>query len=346
MYARAASWLCPTAQDRARALDAGGRVKQARTIAAAACAVALVATAPWVGWWLLLLLAIVTLNLATLDRRMGRAGRPEWVAARSMLLVLAVLAVGAALSGGANSPLLPWLVFPSAVAAARFRPTVIIAFASLTAAVMVAVGLAVDAGIVIDDPSRLIMCVTLVAGVTAITTALTRGELEHRHRAALDPLTGLLNRESLETRVAEIEQQARLSGDPVSLVVLDLDHFKRVNDEQGHATGDRVLCEVAYEMRKSLRSFELVYRIGGEEFLVLLPGVDLAGAIEIGDRIRVAISESTDLTISAGVASAAGGDLEYDALFHAGDAALLQAKRDGRDRLATAGFAHEASYAL
>ena len=114
---------------------------------------------------------------------------------------------------------------------------------------------------------------------------LTEGELEHRDRAVLDPLTGLLNRSSLESRAVEIEQQARLTGGPVSLVLLDLDRFKRVNDTHGHERGDAVLRDVAYEIRKSLRSFELIYRIGGEEFLVLLPGVALHEAVEVAERV-------------------------------------------------------------
>src|SRR6185437_10636782 len=110
-----------------------------------------------------------------------------------------------------------------------------------------------------------------------------------------------------------------------SLIVLDLDRFKQVNDSHGHERGDSVLREVAYEIRKSLRSFELVYRIGGEELLVLLPGVDLSEALEIAERVRHAVQEARpgdlDLTVSAGVATDAGGDISYDALFRAADAA-------------------------
>ena len=103
----------------------------------------------------------------------------------------------------------------------------------------------------------------------------------------LDPLTGLLNRASLDSRAAEIEQQARLTDSAVALVMLDLDRFKRVNDEYGHERGDAVLRDAAYEIRKSLRSFELVYRIGGEEFLLLLPGADLDAGVEVAERVRM-----------------------------------------------------------
>jgi diguanylate cyclase (GGDEF)-like protein len=114
-----------------------------------------------------------------------------------------------------------------------------------------------------------------------------------------------------------------------------------VNDTHGHERGDVVLREVAYEIRKSLRSFELVYRLGGEEFLVLLPGVELGGAVEIAERIRRAVASARpgdlELTLSAGVASTAGGRLSYEELFRAADGALFAAKRAGRDRVEVAG---------
>ena len=156
----------------------------------------------------------------------------------------------------------------------------------------------------------------------------------------LDPLTGLLNRASLESRAAEIEQQARLTDGAVSVVILDLDRFKRVNDEYGHETGDAVLRDAAYEIRKSLRSFELVYRIGGEEFLLLLPGADLDAGLEVAERVRLAVASARpgdlDLTLSAGVATGAGAAVRYEELFRAADQALLDAKRKGRDRVVAA----------
>ena len=338
---RISAWLCPTEQHRARAREAGERVRIARSIAAVACGISLVATAPFESWGFLILFAVVAVTLLTLERRMRASERPELLAAQAQLLILAVLALGAGLSGGAESPALPWMILPVATAAARFRPTVVVAGAGITAAAMAGVSLAVDAQGVVDDPTRLISAITLLIGLTAITTALMEGELEHRDRAVLDPLTGLLNRASLEARVREIEEQAHLTGGAVSLVVLDLDRFKRVNDTFGHERGDAVLRDVAYEIRKSLRSFEQVYRIGGEEFLVLLPGVPLVEAVQLAERVREAVSEANPgglaMSISAGVAAGAGGDIRYDELFRAADGAMLDAKRAGRDRVHAVG---------
>ena len=338
---RISSWLCPTEPHRARALEAGPRVRTARTMAAGACGLSLLATAPFVGWWFLVLFAVSALVLGTADRRIERAPRPELVMMLNALLILAVLTVGTALSGGEQSPALPWMVLPVALSAARFRPQVVVAGAGITAAAMFGACVLVDAQAVVSDPTRLISSLTLLIAVTAIMTALMESELEHRDRAVLDPLTGLLNRASLDARVREIEEQAHLTGGAVSLILLDLDCFKDVNDTYGHKRGDAVLRDVAYEIRKSLRSFELVYRIGGEEFLVLLPGVDLTESLEIAERVRHSVEDSRpgdlDLTVSAGVATDAGGHISYDALFREADTALFEAKRAGRNRVETAG---------
>jgi diguanylate cyclase (GGDEF)-like protein len=338
---RISAWLCPTEQHRVRAREAGARVRRARSVAAAACGVALLAIVPFEGWWTLLLFGTAALTLGTLEVRMRRSERPELIAAQGMLVILAVLAVGVGFSGGEDSPALPWMILPVATAAARFRPQVVVVGAGITAAVMFGVSVGVDAQAVIDDPRQLISAVTLLVWITAIASALTEGELEHRDRAVLDSLTGLLNRSSLDSRAVEIEQQARLTGGPVSLVLLDLDRFKRVNDTYGHERGDAVLRDVAYEIRKSLRSFELVYRIGGEEFLVLLPGVALTEGVEVAERVRLAVIDARpgdlDMTISGGVAAGAGESLRYAQLFRDADLALLKAKRGGRDRVEVAG---------
>jgi diguanylate cyclase (GGDEF)-like protein len=338
---RISTWLCPTDHHRDRALEANGRVRTARTLAAGTCGIALVTVAPFVSWWFLALFVPVALLVLTADRRLERAKRPELVMALNALAVLAVTTLGTGLSGGESSPALAWMILPVALSAARFRPQVVIVGAAITAAAMFGVCLAIDAQGLVDDPTLLISALTLLIAITAIMTALMEGELEHRDRAVLDPLTGLLNRASLDARVLEIEEQAHLTGGAVSLILLDIDGFKQVNDNHGHKRGDAVLSDVAFQIRKSLRSFELVYRIGGEEFLVLLPGVDLSEALEIAERVRHAVEESRpgelELTISAGVATDAGGHITYDALFREADEALLEAKRGGRNRVETAG---------
>ena len=101
-----------------------------------------------------------------------------------------------------------------------------------------------------------------------------KSDLEHRSSSVIDPLTGMLNRNALQTRIAELVAQAAILREPVALIVGDLDNFKAINDGHGHAAGDVVLKDVAYRMRKALRAYDLAYRLGGEEFLIILPGAD------------------------------------------------------------------------
>jgi diguanylate cyclase (GGDEF)-like protein len=167
-------------------------------------------------------------------------------------------------------------------------------------------------------------------------------ELQFRSESVLDPLTGLLNRKGLEARFAEIAEQARLLDSPVCLVMCDLDNFKQVNDDHGHERGDAVLRDVSYEMRKSLRSFELIYRLGGEEFLVLLPGIDLPRGIEIAETLRVAVERTRSgpvaVTASFGVSVATRQAIEFGALYRAADDALYRAKDAGRNVVVGSGL--------
>jgi diguanylate cyclase (GGDEF)-like protein len=167
-----------------------------------------------------------------------------------------------------------------------------------------------------------------------------QSDVEHRDEAVIDQLTGMLNRHALARRAGELEQQSLVSGEPVAVVVADIDCFKHLNDTLGHAVGDAVLRDLAYTLRKQLRAFDLAYRIGGEEFLILVPGSDPVKGASLAERIRMAIAEETfagnKLTISLGVAGTQRGEpFDYDSSFAAADAALYDAKRGGRNRVVT-----------
>jgi diguanylate cyclase (GGDEF)-like protein len=147
-----------------------------------------------------------------------------------------------------------------------------------------------------------------------------------------DGLTGLMNRRSFENRARIL----RSNGTDYAFVMADLDHFKGLNDTHGHETGDRALRVFAETLRESVRAEDLVCRYGGEEFTVLLPGVDLAEAVEIMDRVRESLARTTrrgdvpSFTASYGVAeSTVASDFE-DLLLRA-DRALFAAKDAGRD---------------
>jgi diguanylate cyclase (GGDEF)-like protein len=334
------SWLCPTELDRSRVVDASDRVRTIRRVGTISVGLALLATAPWIGWWTLGLLLLSMLNFANVERRIRTSSRPEVVSACAIVITLGLIGAGVALSGGPRSPALPWMALPAGMVAARFRPQVVIAVLVLTIVAMAAVTVGVDPGATMADPVYLIAALALLSGVVSIVWALQSAELHHRDEAILDPLTGLLNRHALAPRFAEISQQAALTGQPVSMVLCDVDTFKAVNDEHGHDRGDAVLRDIAYALRKQLRSFELVYRLGGEEFLIVLPGIGRQGGEVTAERLRAAVETTRPtgipVTVSFGVSAAGGARVDYDELFRAADAALYDAKRAGRNQVVVA----------
>jgi diguanylate cyclase (GGDEF)-like protein len=149
----------------------------------------------------------------------------------------------------------------------------------------------------------------------------------------IDPLTGLLNRRGLDERFgAELARAAREER-PLSVVAIDIDHFKRINDTHGHDAGDRALARLASTLSEQTRGADLTARVGGEEFLIVLPGTGAERAHEFAERLRVVVDEHLPFTISAGVAAADEPTTAF-ALTEAADVALYAAKRGGRNRVA------------
>lgn len=331
------SWLCPTELDRSRAVDANERVRNIRLCGIAFVGVALIVSTPWAGYWVLIPFLFTGINLITVERRLSRSPRPERVSAWAMLTTLLTIGIGVAMSGGSHSPALSWMVLPVLISAARFRPQVVAVGIGLTVAAIVLATLAATPTATIADPVPTIATLALLAGVVSPVWALQAAELHHRSEAIIDPLTGLLNRNALGPRFLELAYQAKLADRPVCMVLCDVDGFKQINDEHGHGRGDAVLRDIAYEIRKRLRSFELVYRLGGEEFLILLPGIARDSGMQIAERLRVTIERARPgglpITLSFGLSAARGVDVDYDCLFTAADEALYEAKRAGRNRV-------------
>ena len=157
-----------------------------------------------------------------------------------------------------------------------------------------------------------------------------------RRRAVLDALTGLHNRASLSDsarRMAAFDEQ--LGTPQMAAVMVDIDHFKAINDTYGHLTGDRVLQHVAHAITESVRPSDLIFRYGGEEFLILLAHVDPATARQAAERIRARIAvplESFSISVSVGVANRVAGE-GHESLIERADQALYLAKSRGRDRV-------------
>jgi diguanylate cyclase (GGDEF)-like protein len=183
----------------------------------------------------------------------------------------------------------------------------------------------------------------LLAGVVAqASTALDNALLLETmsHQARHDNLTGLLGHrafhESLDERLDVDEPDAKFT-----LATIDIDDFKLVNDEHGHPAGDAALCEVADALRLSVRDHDTVFRVGGEEFAVLLPGLTAADALPVAERLRAAVAEAPfepSLRVSIGLASWPRDAADRDTLLERADAALYAAKRAGKDRTVLAAY--------
>ncbi|WP_062202774.1 PleD family two-component system response regulator [Aureimonas sp. AU12] len=170
--------------------------------------------------------------------------------------------------------------------------------------------------------------------------SLRRSLQETIELATVDPLTGLYNRRFLDSHLAHAIERLRTEGKTLSLMIADIDHFKQINDGWGHDAGDDVLRQFAARAQHSIRAGDLACRIGGEEFVVLMPDVDCAAAEAIAERLRVTVAEETfqigderiSVTVSVGFATLTPGDTDATLLKRA-DLALYEAKRGGRNRV-------------
>jgi diguanylate cyclase (GGDEF)-like protein len=159
--------------------------------------------------------------------------------------------------------------------------------------------------------------------------------------AATDALTGALNRRALEIEAARELARSGRTNAPLSLILLDIDHFKQLNDSFGHPAGDAALCALVDLMKATLRSTDVIARTGGEEFLALLPGTDVQEAQEVAERLRQAIEalrvpvtqSLLQFTASMGVAQVNVSDQDFETVRERADQLLYQAKRAGRNRV-------------
>jgi diguanylate cyclase (GGDEF)-like protein len=177
--------------------------------------------------------------------------------------------------------------------------------------------------------------------IVALQEDLLRTQDELRHQASHDRLTGLWNRGRILDQLARELLRARREEAPLSVLVADIDHFKRINDTYGHAAGDAVLQEVSRRMLAALRGSDMLGRYGGEEFLIVLPRADVAGGCDVAERLRSVVEAQpfTDdggdyrVTVSIGVGCSAASGFEATTLVRDADQALYRAKALGRNRV-------------
>jgi diguanylate cyclase (GGDEF)-like protein len=323
--------------DRERLIDMDRRIAPVRRNALGVLAVALLILGPWLGFWTLIPLVFAAIVFGVASGRMEQSDRPEYWMFGAWVGSEVIMGAAVALSGGPTIPTMSWFAIPVVTLSARFSARGVIVGVVIALALMLVVAFGVDAHAVIDNPPLLIAPAALVIAMAMLSTALMRSDVEHRGEAVVDPLTGMLNRGALSQRVVELEKQSEISAEPIGVILGDVDDFKAVNDSLGHAVGDTVLKDVAAIVRHQLRAFDLAYRFGGDEFLILLPGADLAKSLELAELLRKEVSSARagsglNVTMSLGVAASQGeGRFDYSWVFSVADAALYGAKRAGGD---------------
>lgn len=339
--ARDGTWLVRDAIGRAHLVDIVARTQEFNKLTSSLITLAILSMVPWVGWQMLIPVVLSGLVVEAGTRAALTHHRPEYLFLGSFVLMQCGAAAAVLIAGPEILFALP--IFAIAMfgcgASLPGRGTAILVLTGSLS--MIAAALVVGGAEVQANPTILAFPVFLTVALGLVGSAMGARVAELRVAAVSDGLTGALNRVALEARIAELRQQPA-GRELVAVVVADLDRFKAINDAHGHDTGDLVLAEVAQRMRSELRAFDALYRIGGEEFVILLPGTGADVAAAVAERIRAAVAREPaaglGVTLSLGVAdSPEGAPFDYDATFAMADGALLAAKRAGRDRVVVTG---------
>jgi diguanylate cyclase (GGDEF)-like protein len=193
------------------------------------------------------------------------------------------------------------------------------------------------------NPVELEIRLSSMLRIKELTDQLQEANARLAQLAVTDPLTGLANRRALYAHLDREVDRAKRYKHPLAVLVIDIDHFKQVNDVHGHQTGDRVLNHVAQVITQSVRASDVAGRFGGEEFIVLAPETPAPAVRVVAERIRRAVETQTaqqkglpGVTVSIGAAGASEGEISTESLVARADAALYEAKRGGRNRVVLA----------
>ncbi len=319
---------------RERLLDLEERMAPFRRRAFAVLGISLLVAGPWEGYWWMIPLAAALAAFAVVDRKIAASGHPDrWMAAGWAVSPL-MIAISVALTGSNGSPAAGWFALPAITLGMRFERRGVITGAVYMGVLLFGSLFVVDPGALVDDPTTLTFTAGLTLAALLLSAAVVESDRDHRQSSVVDPLTGLLNRTALAQKVDDLVP-LRNADRSLGLLIGDLDHFKDINDSHGHAAGDTVLREVAYAIAGTLRSFDVAYRIGGEEFLIMLPDADSRGVEMVAERLRQEVRSCSQrgisVSMSFGGVSGPYDGADFSALSAAADKALYEAKRSGRD---------------
>lgn len=266
----------------------------------------------------------------------------EWMAVENVV-ICTTIGVATAVTGGLDSPVIPVFCVLAAFIGIRFKGLVSQLLLGYLVACAVAGVLAADAAGALDRAGLFTSWLAACVAVWMATTAVGHSERRARSDAVSDTLTGLLNRKAFDLRMDVLQHQAARGRLPVAILMCDLDGFKAINDTLGHEQGDDVLRRVADSLRASARTTDRVYRVGGDEFAVVLDGASAEDAAEIGERLREGVERAFPgvprVTLSVGVATGRGAHLHLHEVVRDADRALYEAKRGGRNAVVAAAVA-------
>lgn len=288
------------------------------------------------GEWLMAAIdAIVVVGLVVLGTYVYKTRRVTFAN-----YAISALCVGGALSTiYVSGPQQVFWVYPALMAVFYLlRPGEAVIAALLMIAAIIPVMLPLDDSL--RTTTVMITIVVMSAFAYAFASITNRQRDKLLQLATRDPLTGVGNRRALENKLFDAVNIFKRSKAPVSMLLIDLDHFKRVNDRHGHAAGDQILRSITEIINLRIRITDSLYRIGGEEFVVILDGQDLHKAAHLAEQLRTLIEANelvpdSSVTISVGVAELKSGETGRD-WTHRADEALYRAKRSGRNAMSIA----------
>ena len=273
--------------------------------------------------------------MAYADRRLPRSRVPlVWIVLQE-IGIIGVLAFTITWSGGVHSPALPMTMPVAIIMGTRFPlpwlvPLATVAITAFATAIWIGDPEALRAA-----PVEALAWCAAFAIAAALVHMLAGAERRARKDAIHDALTGVLNRKALEIRLADSPDGPTRRAETVSVIAADLDGFKEVNDHFGHEAGDDVLREVATTLAGDLRAEDVLYRLGGDEFLVILPATPTSEAAELAERLRATVAAlrpgGHDVTLSLGVAGVVHTRVDREHLISRADGALYAAKAAGRN---------------